>query len=38
MQNETNGCSIFGKDEILEKHLFKDLNYHNFHIFVYNIF
>ena len=38
MQNETNHWSIFfvGKDEILVKLSFKDLNYHNFHIFYHN--
>ena len=34
MQNETNHWSIFGKDEILVKLLFKSLNYHNFHILI----
>ena len=34
MQNETNLCSIFGKDDILVKLSLKGLNYHNFHILV----
>ena len=36
MQNKTNHWSIFGKDKILVNLKFKDLNYHNFHIFGYN--
>ena len=34
VQNETNRWGIFSKDEILVKHWFKGLNYHNFTFFI----